>query len=54
MTIADLLMIRFVLVSPIVRFSDFCLRFGLSDDSIDHEELWQPAWGVRTGELGCS
>ena len=18
---------------------------------VDHEELWQPAWGVRTGEL---
>lgn len=24
-------------------------RLVLIDD-VDHEELWQPAWGIRTGE----
>jgi hypothetical protein len=24
---------------------------GIDLKTIDHEELWQPAWGVRTGEL---
>jgi ubiquitin-conjugating enzyme E2 J1 len=27
------------------------LRANLINPSVDHEELWQPAWGVRTGEF---
>lgn len=24
-------------------------RYGTEWNNVDHEELWQPAWGVRTG-----
>jgi ubiquitin-conjugating enzyme E2 J1 len=36
-----------------VRFECFDIRgLALTDRLIDHEELWQPAWGVRTAIIG--
>ncbi|KAF8710406.1 UBC-like protein, partial [Rhizoctonia solani] len=44
---------RFVLVSPTVSMYGLCIISPyLSRQYPDHEELWQPAWGVRTAIIG--
>jgi hypothetical protein len=44
---------RFALVSQTVRDRSGNYHSHKPERSnIDHEELWQPAWGVRTGNCG--
>lgn len=42
-------MLRYVSASPVVSLTNVRIRLPPLSRITDHEELWQPAWGVRTG-----